>query len=504
MLAATDLVTGLEASAAKHPLRPALIDGTLSLSYRDLLERSFALHRHLASLGVQRGDRVAIALENSWQYVASIYAAWMAGAIAVPLNATARAAEILGWVTHSGAVALVIDGSRRDLVDLRNRLDASLHLLTTGTDGAVEGACATPAAPKSRTPLQSEDPATIQYTSGTTGDPKGVLLSHGNLASNTHSILDYLGLTADDSVVSILPFYYAYGSSVLHTHLQSGGTLVLERGFVYPHRVVETMAKNRTTGFAGVPSTFSLLLSRVNLSDFDLSALRYVTQAGGAMPPAVTLRLMAALPSACVYVMYGQTEATSRLTYLPPELLREKAGSVGKPVKGVRLEVRDETGLCCPIGEGGHIWANGPNVMLGYWNNPEATARVLVNGWLDTGDIGRFDEDGFLYLEGRRSDIIKVGAHRVHPQDVENVIAELPAVAEVAVAGADDAVLGEVVHAFVVPKQGGGVTEQAVKRHCLDRLSAYKVPKVVVMVSALPRTASGKVRRRELVSRGIE
>jgi long-chain acyl-CoA synthetase len=237
------------------------------------------------------------------------------------------------------------------------------------------------------------------------------------------------------------------------------------------------------------------------VSDYDFSALRYLTQAGGAMSPALTLRLREAFSTQQIFVMYGQTEATSRISYLPPGLLEQKIGSVGRPIDGVEWQVRAEDGRPCATGCSGTVWVRGPNVMLGYWRNPEATAAVLQDGWLCTGDVGRLDEDGFLFLEGRRNDIIKVGAHRVHPQDVEHVVGELDGVEEVAAVGVDEELLGEVIKVCVVVRSGVALSEQQVRRHCLARLPAYKVPRHVEFVAALPKTTSGKLRRVALINR---
>jgi len=219
--------------------------------------------------------------------------------------------------------------------------------------------------------------AAIIYTSGTTGRPKGVTLSHGNLAANVRSILQYLNLGPTDRVLNVLPFYYSYGNSVLHTHLAVGGTLILENNLLYPHNVLTTLARERATGFSGVPSTFAILLSRASLENHDLSSLRYMTQAGGAMAPALIERLRRAVPHIRFFVMYGQTEATARLAWLPPEMLDAKPGSIGIAIPGVRLELRDEQGRPVPTGETGEIWASGDNIMQGYWRDPEQTRKVI-------------------------------------------------------------------------------------------------------------------------------
>jgi acyl-CoA synthetase (AMP-forming)/AMP-acid ligase II len=216
------------------------------------------------------------------------------------------------------------------------------------------------------------------------------------------------------------------------------------------------------------------------------------------MSPALTRRLRDAVPDARLFVMYGQTEATARLTWLPPERLDEKMGSVGVPIPGVEIEVRRDDGTPAPAAEVGDVWARGDNVMLGYWRNAEATGEVLRGGWLKTGDMGHLDADGYLHLSGRRSDMIKTGAHRVHPKDVEEAIAELPQVAEVAVVGIEDELLGQTIKAFVVAT--APLAEDQVKAHCLARLAGYKVPRHVTFVESLPKTASGKIRRAELAA----
>ncbi|MDQ2639174.1 MAG: acyl--CoA ligase [Pseudomonadota bacterium] len=496
------LPAGLERSVRLHAGRIAISAAGTDTTYTDLWARATSFAGWLRAADVGPGDRVALALEGCWQYVAAYYGALIAGAIVVPLNAAARLGELTQWTQHARARVVVGDEQLLNLKQLSAELPDETRVLgACGPGGSFEKACQGVPQRLEAGLLEPGRPACIHYTSGTTGAPKGVLLSHGNLASNAVAIIGYLALDQTDSVVTVLPFYYAYGASVLHTHLLVGGRVIVEKGFSFPHLVFERIALEGASGFAGVPSTFALLLSRVRLDSYDLGNLRYVTQAGGGMPPALTRRLIDALPGKQIYVMYGQTEATSRLTYVPPERLQEKLGAAGLPLAGVDIEIRDEERRPCGRGEVGRVWVRGPNVMLGYWRSPDATATVLHDEWLDTGDVGYVDGDGYLFLSGRRSDIIKVGAHRVHPQDVEAAIAEFPGVAEVAVAGIDDPLLGEVVKAFVVAAPGFAPSEQAIRRHCLERLAAYKVPRKVALVASLPRTASGKVRRQDLVNR---
>jgi acyl-CoA synthetase (AMP-forming)/AMP-acid ligase II len=247
-----------------------------------------------------------------------------------------------------------------------------------------------------------------------------------------------------------------------------------------------------------VPSTFAILMSRTRIEDFDLGSMRYLTQAGGAMTRAAIQRMRELVPSARFFVMYGQTEATARLTYLDPDRLDEKLGSIGKPLAGIDIEVRDFDGNVLPPGQTGELCARGPNIMLGYWRDDEATREVVVDGWLHTGDLAHRDEEGFLYIDGRLVEMIKVGSFRVSPLEIEEVLATLPGIAEMAVASTPDPLLGQAVKAVLVLREGATLDERQVKAHCREKLASYKVPKVVEFASELPRTSSGKVQRFKL------
>lgn len=499
---AQSLVDLLRESHSRFADRPAIVFRDRALTYGELWRRASALASALRLRGVAPGDRVALLIENSPDYVAAYYAALMAGGIAVGLNTAARAGELARHIRHCGADVLIASPDHPEFGALAESNCVSRIVLTAPPKAplaqrmdTMDEFIAQSSGEQGAVTLTLDMPAAIIYTSGTTGDAKGVTLSHGNLLSNALAIVQYLQLTDRDSIVNVLPFFYSYGNSVLHTHLAVGATIHLENSLTYPHLVVEKIAKERVTGFAGVPSTFALLLKRVQLRDYDLSALRYVTQAGGAMSPELTTQLRSALPHAEVFVMYGQTEATARLTYLPPRRLDDKLGSVGIPVPGVEIQVRAESGEVAGAGVEGEVWARGPNVMLGYWRDPEGTAQTVRDGWLKTGDVGRIDAEGFLYLCGRRSDMIKSGAHRIHPKDIEDVIATLAGVAEVAVIGVDDELLGQAIKAVVVPVSGTDLTAMQVQAHCKRHLPNHKIPKIVVMASSLPKTASGKVQR---------
>jgi long-chain acyl-CoA synthetase len=494
--------------ARRHPGRTAIVGDDRRIDYAGFWREAQRFARALRMRGLQPGERVAILLPNRIEAAVACYGTWLAGGIAAPLNAQARQRDFQAWLAHCDARHVVFEIHHGDALAVLDTIDATRPrplerwaidgehplLADDGIDATVIDSTDIDAGA-----IAGDDIALILYTSGTTGAPKGVTLTHANLLANASAVVRYLALDERDSVLSILAFYYAYGASVLHTHLISGACVVLAPNLLFPHLLMDTIARERITGFSGVPSTFALLLERVKLADYDLSSLRYLTQAGGAMAPTLTRRLRAALPHARLFVMYGQTEATSRLTYLPPERLDEKLGAVGIPVDGVELRIVHEDGRDAAIGDTGEVRVRGANVMHGYWNDRDATAAVLVDGWLRTGDMGHLDADGVLWLAGRRSDMIKTGAHRVHPGDIEDVIAEMPGVTEVAVVGIDDSVLGQVIKAFVVAPGLPPNSENQVKAHCRERLATYKIPRDIAFVTALPRTASGKVRRAALL-----
>jgi acyl-CoA synthetase (AMP-forming)/AMP-acid ligase II len=442
-------------------------------------------------------------MDNSIEYVVAYYGVMAAGGVVVALNSSARARDVTNWLAHCDARWLIIDAHNHEAADVLAAVPRELPVICVGECGDTRrdiirwadmphdfpetGAVTDAPAPGS--------PAAIIYTSGTTGRPKGVTLSQRNLVSNVRSIIEYLKLTEADSCVNVLPFYYSYGNSVLHTHLAVGGKIVLENSLMYPRKVLESIATHRATGFYGVPSTYALLLDRGGITDHDLSSLRYITQAGGAMSPALTGRLRSALDNTRIFIMYGQTEATARISYLPPERLSDKTGSVGIPIPGVVITVRDEQGADLQPGYKGEIFVTGDNVMLGYWGDEEATSSVLADGWLKTGDMGHIDQDGFLYIDGRRSDIIKSGAHRINPREIEEVISELDGVSEVVVVGVADEMLGQIIKAVIIPRDHKVITKKDVQARCRAGLASYKVPKIVEFAESLPKTASGKIKR---------
>ncbi len=495
------LVHMLRDNAARAPDAEAVVLGSQRTTYRQLWGDVCAVAGFLRDQGLQPGDRVGVLLKNSVEYIAAYYGVLAAGGVVVGLNTMAKSRNLANWLQHSGARWLFAETQHPESIDAVVSLGDAVQRVLVGEGEAeiphhtwqelLQDTVAEPDLFR----LGKEQPAAIVYTSGTTGQPKGVMLSHGNLSSNVCSIQQYLQLGAKDRVLNVLPFYYSYGNSVLHTHLAVGATLVLGNNLLYPHNVLTTMASERATGFSGVPSTFAILLSRTRMENYDLSSLRYMSQAGGAMAPALIERLRKAVPHIKLFVMYGQTEATARLAWLPPEMLDAKPGSIGIAIPGVRLELRDKQGHPVVAGETGEIWASGENIMQGYWGDPELTRKVLENGWLKTGDLAHCDEDGYFYIDGRSADMIKTGANRISPKEIEEMILELDGVEEVVVIGVPDELLGQVIKAVIVPGPGSQLEIKQIRAYCGKHLAMYKVPKFIEFVTELPKTASGKVQR---------
>lgn len=495
----------LHESARAHPERAAFLGAGARTTYAELDRLSARFAAALAARGIAPGRRVVLMIDGVVEYLIAYYGILKAGAIAVPIAPDSRGRALHHVLAHCGASAVVVGAeAARALADLPAECPLELVVAVRAALPAVR--CATEDITSmiaedramNDTGVTSADVAAIHYTSGTTGHPKGAMLTHRNLVSNVRSIVEYLALGPEDVAAMVLPFYYVYGSSVLHTHLAVGGAIAPAGSIAFPAAVLAAIQRHRCTGLAGVPSTFVRLLGFPAAGRFDLGSLSYLTVAGAALSPPLADELRARLPQARLFLMYGQTEATARLSYVPPEDLDRKRGSAGRAIPGVRLWICDADGRELPRGELGEVVAQGDNIMRGYWNDPEETARVLRPEGLRTGDIGRMDEDGFVFIAGRTSEIIKSGGRRISPLEIEEVLLQVAGVRECAVVGAPDPELGEAIVAHVVAAPEAQLTEPRVLRACLEQLPRAKVPSRVHFVDALPRTANGKLRRMDL------
>jgi len=477
----------LRASAERFGERPAIVAGATRTTYSELDRAVDAFAARLLELGVRRGDRVAVALPNGVEPAIAIYGAMRAGAAVTPLNPTARAGRLAQLVEHSGAIVAVCAAESAEAA----LAGGALHALTGEDLAAVP-----PRAPGPMPGVLEVDLASIIYTSGSTGAPKGVAFLQRNMSFVAGSIVEYLGLHADDRILCPLPLSHTYGLYQLVLAVRLGATLVLE-ALTFPGRLVEALERERTTVLPGVPTTWQVLISLHGLAERELPHLRLLTNAGASLSVAQLAEVRRTFPAARMFSMYGQTEC-KRVCYLPPEELDARPGSVGVAIPGTEVWLEDDTGAEPPPGEVGELIVRGDHVMQGYWKDPEATARKLVAGRmpgdraLRTGDLFRRDEAGYLYFVARTDDMIVTRGEKVAPKEVEEVLHAVAGVHEAAVVGAPDELLGEAVIAHVAGN-GAGIDPQALRRHCREQLEDFKVPKRVVVHDTLPKTDNGKL-----------
>jgi acyl-CoA synthetase (AMP-forming)/AMP-acid ligase II len=498
----------LEKSAQLFPDKVALVHGDTRATYAEVNSKANRLADWLREQGVRQGDRVVLLAENCLEYVVSYYGALKAGAAVVPLSSDLKPESLRPLLAELES-EIVISSFRFERLlqatdpsrfHVRTLLLNDPKLAWSSTSLAVHelnevvrgGQAANP-----DLPIPEDDLANIIYTSGSTGKPKGVMLSHRNIVANTHSICRYLQLTDADIQMVILPFFYVMGKSLLNTHFAAGGTVVINNKFAFPASVLSNMVDEAVTGFSGVPSTYAYLLHRSPLAKQrdKLHALRYCSQAGGHMSRAIKEELRRVLPAHTrIYIMYGATEASARLSYLAPEAFEHKMDSIGKAIPDVCLDVLDEHGRKLPPGERGELVASGPNIMMGYWRDPEATRRVLDEKGYHTGDLAYSDDEGYFHVVGRNDDLLKVGGHRINPMEIEDALMESDLLTEVVVQGVPDALLGHKLVAIAVSR-AGDCTENDILGFCAGRLPKYKVPSQVAFVRALPKSPSGKIDR---------
>ena len=492
----------LEESARLHPGKTALVCGERRLTYGEIDEASNRLAHALVEQGVRRGDRVAIQLENSVEAVLAIFATLKAGAVFLVLHSTTKVDKLLYVLNDSRAAALFTDATR--LARIRARATETPHL--RAVFASIEDVLRRTDAPSGPPPKRriDLDLAALIYTSGSTGGPKGVMLTHLNVVSAATSITTYLESRPEDVVLSVLPLSFDYGLYQVLMAFKVGATLVLERSFAYPYAVIETLVREKVKVFPIVPTMAAVLL-QMDLGNFDLSRLRTLTNTAAVLPTEHIRGLRTLFPQAKLFSMYGLTEC-KRVSYLPPDQLDHRPTSVGRGMPNQEVSIVDDAGRRVGPGVVGELVVRGSHVMKGYWDRPEETARVLKPGSfpgervLYTGDLFRMDEEGYLYFVGRKDDIIKSRGEKVSPREVEDVLCSLAGVAEAAVVGVPDPVLGQAIKAVVALREGARLTVLDLRRHCARHLEDFSVPQVVEIRSSLPRTSNGKTSKRELAS----
>jgi acyl-CoA synthetase (AMP-forming)/AMP-acid ligase II len=467
----------------------ALVADRSHYSYLDIRRTAASLAREILQTGAQPGDAVGLLASNSLFWIASYLAIMKLGCVAVPFNPASMPAELSAMAEFTGCQVICLQ--RRYLRRFSEALPANLRLISDDMPDYTDEDIALW---NNLPDLESdEQDAALMLTSGTTSSPRVVRVTHKNIRANTDSIIACLDLTDTERILVVLPFYYCFGTSLLHTHLRVGGSLVLCNSFVYPQTALDLMDAEDCTGFAGVPSMYQTLLRDSAFPRREFPHLRKIQQAGGKLPPILIQELMECQPNAQVYIMYGQTEATARLSILPPELLRSKLGSVGRGISGTDLRVVKESGDDVAPGEVGEIIARGDNISPGYLNNLEANSAKFVDGTLRTGDLATVDADGFIYIVDRTADFIKSHGYRVSSQQVEETILQRTDLVAAAVIGEPDIAAGEAIIAYVVIRKGSQVSPDEIHAHCRQSLPRYMWPKEVTVVDSLPKSAQGKI-----------
>lgn len=507
-----NLSTQLHETAAKFTSKPAFVFMDQETSYTEFDHAVTRFADGLQSLGIKKGDNVALLLGNSPHFIIGLYGLFRLGATAIPINPTYTPDEISYILTNGDVKAVIMldllipmlekidrilpnighyiicpsESSERPVpenLSISSKMKSFTKVFTQGTGSLAEPATA------------KEDTAIILYTSGTTGKPKGAMLSYGNLYSNACDVADYLGINEDDRVITVLPMFHVFCLTVcLNAPLLNGGTLYIIPQFS-PKEVFHVARKYEITLFAGVPTMFNYLLQYPEGNAEDFQSLRFCISGGSAMPVAL-LKNFEEKFNVIVSEGYGLSEAAPVTCFNPIDRPR-KPGSIGKSIIHVENKVVNELGEEVPPGQVGELIVKGPNVMKGYYKLPEETSAALKDGWLYTGDLARMDDEGYFYIVDRKKDMVIVGGFNVYPREVEEVLFAHPEIAEVAVIGAPDPNLGEVIRCFVVAKRSS-LTEEELIDYCKERLAKYKVPKSIDFMEELPKNTTGKILRRAL------
>jgi acyl-CoA synthetase (AMP-forming)/AMP-acid ligase II len=493
---------------------PAVVAGDRRIDYATFATLALRLGRAFQECGLERGDRVALFVENGWPAAVAIYATWLAGGVVSVINPQTKSEKLAYILQDSGARIALVDAA---LAPTFNQAVTRPHDLRAAF---IVGPCDASAPGLPRIPLDAAlaedaspkpvrtipvDLAALIYTSGSTGQPKGVMMAHQNIRFTTDSLVEYLRLGAEDRILNVLPLAFDYGLYQLLMSVRLGGLIALERSFAFPAHVVRRTTDEGITVFPGVPTIFATLLALHRSTGTVLPTVRRVTNTAAALPPEWNAELQRVFPSALLFRMYGLTEC-KRVCYLEPEELQKRPTSVGRAIPGTEVFLLGADGQPVEPGAPGILHVRGPHIMLGYWKQPELTRRMIKPGAYEgdrvlcSHDVFTTDEEGYLYFVARTDEIIKTRGEKVSPVEVESALYAIPGVLEAAVIGVSDPLLGEGIYAFIAADPSASLTEQTVKRACHARLESFMVPSRVIFRDALPKTGTGKLQKQDLLN----
>lgn len=472
-------------------------------TYQKFYKQAENLASYFQEKGYGKEDIVALVLPNFDYFLVCYYACQIGGFPVLPVNTKLATREIEYILNHSEAKGLIYDQRFEETInEILPKLPAIKDTVTTSYENnksnRLEDIILGPDRKVKNVTAEADDTAVIFYTSGTTGRPKGVMLTNENVLATAQIWSESMEITNNDRMHIVAPLFHCAASHVFTVPtIYSGGSLIIEEGFS-PEQTIQTMEEKKATIFFGVPAMYSILLTTPSLKEVSLPNLRLLTYGAAPMPYEIVKRVKGIFPNVKVQNLYGQTENSPAATTLKDHYALTKVGSVGEPLPQTQVRVVDENGEDLPPGKVGEIIVKGPQVMKGYLKNEKATRETLKNGWLYSGDLGRFDKDGLLYIVDRKKDMIIRGGENIYPVEIEESLYEIPEILEAAIVGIPHEVLGEVPKAFVAKKNGTEILEDEIIEYCQKRLAKYKVPHEVEFIEALPRNASGKVLKTEL------
>jgi len=499
----------LTLQASQYPSKPAIIFGQKKINFAELNLYADRLAQGLRKSGVAKGDRVALLLDNSPHFIISYFAVVKLGAIVIPVNHMFKYDEASYIISDSQASVLITSGIYLDMVSkIKENSPRLRNIFTTSKERtdikSIYEWIYDPSNNFTQERIEKDDIAVILYTSGTTGKPKGAMLSHGNLISNVLACREAIKANRRDSVICMLPLFHSFAATVcMLLPLYVGGKVVLMKSARPFKRTIRAILKNKVRIFVGIPSLYNIL-NEVKLPRIiDSPLMRFLLPirlciSGAAALPAPTWERFQKRFKVSLLEGYGLTEA-SPVVSLNPYRGVNRGGSVGLPLKEVKVNIVNEKGEGLDVGEVGEILVKGPNVMQGYLNNPEATNEALKDGWLYTGDLGKKDKDGYVYIVGRKKDMINVRGLNVYPREIEDLLYQHPKVREAAVIGIYDYHKGEVPKGFVVLKEGERISERELILYLRENLASYKVPRSIEFRQSLPKNTTGKILKRILI-----
>lgn len=509
----------------RFPEKTAIVNDQQRISYFSLHSQAEHLAASLNELGIHRQEKIVIFLDNIPETVISFYGILKSAAVFVILNSALKPPKLSYILNDCSASVLITDTKKAGVVSQAMKsVNHQIKLIWRGSQHKIPHNLVSDsfswselfsnfqdAAPSNNRSFHENtsskiidlDLATLIYTSGSTGEPKGVMSSHRNVISAAHSIISYLENTPDDIILNVLPLSFDYGLYQVIMSLLFGGTIVLEKSFQYLHTVLNQISTENVTGFPIVPTILAMILRMNNLDEYNLNSLRYISNTGAALPVEHILKFRNKFPDVKVYSMYGLTEC-KRVSYLPPDEIDHRPASVGKAMPNCEVTIVDDNGNEVKRGETGELTVRGSNVMKGYWNAPQLTAkyfrRDMIPGEtvLYSGDLFRTDDEGYLYFVGRKDDMIKSRGERLSAREIENTIHNMENISEVAVVGVPDEIFGQAIKAYIVVEPGTQVSENDVRAFCVKNMEPFAVPKYIEFKSELPRTPNGKIDKSKL------